>query len=110
MQISKIFGRIDNGWFSNGMALTLLNSNSPGNATITSTVDNQIVSTQVQINTPKSTTTSNENSTTKSNTDTNTLLNAETNKIPMQHTGVPIAGLLFGILSILGGTVMSRRE
>lgn len=104
-------GTIDDGWFSNGMALSILNSNNSGNATITSSVDNQIVSTQVQINTQESTNPLNENSTTKkSYTDTNTVLNAETNKIPMQHTGVPIAGLLFGILSILGGTIISRRK
>lgn len=102
-------GTVNDGWFSNGMALSILNSNSPGNATITSTVDNQIVSKQVQINTPENTNPSNDTSTT-TKSGTNTVLNAETNKIPMQHTGVPIAGLLFGILSILGGTVISRRK
>ena len=39
-----------------------------------------------------------------------TILNADTNTIPMQHTGIPIAGLLFGILSIIGGSVMSRKR
>ena len=30
--------------------------------------------------------------------------------IPMQHTGLPIAGLIVAILSVLGGTIMSRRK
>ena len=37
-------------------------------------------------------------------------LNAATDKIPMQHTGLPIAGLIVAILSVLGGTIMSRRR
>jgi hypothetical protein len=39
-----------------------------------------------------------------------TILNAATNTIPMQHTGIPIAGLLFGILSVIGGSIMSRKK
>jgi uncharacterized repeat protein (TIGR01451 family) len=35
---------------------------------------------------------------------------AATETIPMQHTGVPIVGLLFGILSVLGGSIISRRR
>lgn len=47
-------------------------------------------------------------STSKSNT--NSDISSDINTIPMQHTGVPIAGLLFGILSVMGGSVMSRRK
>ena len=39
-----------------------------------------------------------------------TILNADTNTIPMQHTGIPIVGLIFGILSVIGGSVMSRKK
>ena len=38
------------------------------------------------------------------------ILNTDTNTIPMQHTGIPIAGLLFGILSVIGGSLMSRKK
>ena len=39
-----------------------------------------------------------------------TTVKAVTTTIPMQHTGVPIAGLIFGILSVLGGSIMSRKR
>ena len=32
------------------------------------------------------------------------------NTIPMQHTGLPVAGLILAILSVFGGSVMSRRK
>ena len=32
------------------------------------------------------------------------------NTIPMQHTGLPVAGLILAILSVFGGLVMSRRK
>ena len=41
---------------------------------------------------------------------TKTTLNSETSTIPMQHTGLPIAGLILAILSVLGGSVMSRKK
>ena len=44
------------------------------------------------------------------NPTTNTILNADTNTVPMQHTGVPIAGLIVGILSVIGGSIMSRKR
>ena len=37
-----------------------------------------------------------------------TTVNATT--VPMQHTGLPIAGLIVAILSVLGGFIMSRRN
>ena len=39
-----------------------------------------------------------------------TTLNATTSTIPMQHTGLPIAGLIVAILSVIGGSIMSRRK
>jgi hypothetical protein len=44
------------------------------------------------------------------NSPNSTILNAATTTVPMQHTGVPIAGLIFGILSVLGGSIMSRKK
>ena len=41
---------------------------------------------------------------------TNTKLNAETTTIPMQHTGLPIAGLILAILAVIGGSISSRRK
>jgi Bacterial Ig-like domain (group 3)/Domain of unknown function DUF11 len=43
-------------------------------------------------------------------TTTNTIFNSNTKTIPMQHTGLPIAGLILAILTVLGGSVMSRRK
>jgi uncharacterized repeat protein (TIGR01451 family) len=41
---------------------------------------------------------------------TKTTLNAATTTIPMQHTGIPFAGLIFGVLSVLGGSIMTRKK
>jgi hypothetical protein len=30
--------------------------------------------------------------------------------IPMQHTGVPIAGLILAILTVIGGTIFPRKK
>jgi Mg2+/Co2+ transporter CorB len=35
-------------------------------------------------------------------------LNAETNKIPLQHTGVPIAGFILAILMIVSGSIIPK--
>ena len=39
-----------------------------------------------------------------------TILNTDTTKIPMQHTGLPITGLILAVLSVLGGSIMSRKK
>ena len=44
------------------------------------------------------------------NPTTKTKLNAETTTIPMQHTGLPIAGLILAILAVIGGSISSRRK
>jgi predicted S18 family serine protease len=41
---------------------------------------------------------------------TTTTTTTTTTTIPMQHTGLPIAGLVVAILSVLGGSIMSRRK
>ena len=43
-------------------------------------------------------------------TNASTILNAATTTIPMQHTGLPIAGLILAILSVFGGSIMSRKK
>jgi Mg2+/Co2+ transporter CorB len=35
-------------------------------------------------------------------------LNAETTKIPLQHTGVPIAGFILAILMIVSGSIIPK--
>lgn len=35
-------------------------------------------------------------------------LNAETTKIPLQHTGVPIAGFILAILMIVSGSIITK--
>jgi Mg2+/Co2+ transporter CorB len=42
-----------------------------------------------------------------SNNTTNTM-NAATNTIPLQHTGVPIAGFVLAILMIVGGSIIPK--
>ena len=37
-------------------------------------------------------------------------VNAETETIPMQKTGVPIAGLIAAILVVLGGTTLRKLQ
>ena len=39
-----------------------------------------------------------------------TIVNAATTTIPMQHTGIPIAVLILGILSLVGGSILSRKK
>ena len=39
---------------------------------------------------------------------TKTTLNTDTTKIPMQHTGLPIAGLILAILTVIGGIIIPR--
>ena len=41
---------------------------------------------------------------------TTTTLNTDTTTIPMQHTGLPIAGLILAIITVLGGSIMSRKR
>ena len=41
---------------------------------------------------------------------TKTKLTADTTTIPMQHTGLPIGGLILAILTVLGGSIMSRKK
>lgn len=45
------------------------------------------------------------------NTANNTSISVDSNKtIPMQNTGIPIAGLVFGVLSLMGGIISTRKR
>ena len=44
------------------------------------------------------------------NSTNSTTVNAATTTIPMQQTGIPIAGLILGILSVIGGSILSRKK
>ena len=41
-------------------------------------------------------------------TTTKTKFNADTKTIPMQHTGLPIPGLILAILTVFGGSILPR--
>ena len=84
----------------------------PDNYTIKPTITTETYDPNIQSNigsTIIQITTTNPSNPTTPNT-TKTILNAATNTIPMQHTGIPIAGILFGILSVIGGSVLSRKR
>jgi hypothetical protein len=82
---------------TNGSTFTTFTGHSSGVSEVSATVDQQTVTTNI---TNQLTPT---NSTTVKATTTTT-------KIPMQHTGIPIAGLILGILSVLGGSIMSHKK
>ncbi|MGB9201183.1 beta strand repeat-containing protein [Methanobacterium sp.] len=54
----------------------------------------------------------NTNTTTPTNTTNkkDTIKSLTTTTIPMQHTGLPIAGLILAIITVLGGSVISRKK
>jgi hypothetical protein len=82
---------------TNGSTNTTFKGNFIGVSVVSATVDQQTVTTNITNQlTPTNSTTVNATTT--------------TTKIPMQHTGIPIAGLILGILSVLGGSVMSRKK
>ena len=86
----------------NGQAESIFTAIIAGTANIKATANNQSVSTFLTINPT--------NPASKTAKDAKATLNVTTNEIPMQHTGVPIAGFILAIFSIVGGTVISRRK
>jgi hypothetical protein len=65
-------------------------------------IQSNIGSTTIQVTATKN----NTNPVTPKNS--TTILNANTNTIPMQHTGVPIAGLILAILMVFGGSLIPK--
>ena len=97
---------------TDGIATTSYTGFAQGTSNISATVDEQTLKTNITINKVPVNPLPNPN-VNPINTTQNAnpiTLNAATTTIPMQHTGVPIAGLLFGILSVLGGSIMSRKR
>jgi hypothetical protein len=80
---------------TNGSTFTTFTGHSSGVSEVSATVDQQTVTTNIT------------NQLTPTNS---TTVNPATTTIPMQHTGVPIAGLILGILSVLGGSIMSHKK
>ena len=97
---------------TNGIATTTYTGSAQGTSNISATVDEQTLKTNITINkvpvNPLPDPNVNPiNTTQNANPIT---LNAATTTIPMQHTGVPIAGLILAILTVIGGTIMSRKR
>ena len=87
----------------NGIATTVFTANSIGIVDINATVDNQTVTTQINVNPVSTGNTTNNNS--------NTVNAATTTKtIPMQNTGVPIAGFILGILAVFSGILIPMKK
>ena len=87
-----------------GQAKTFFTANVAGKTSLSTTVDNQTLSITITAD-PQQTNTTNTN-----NTINYTTNNKSKDTIPMQHTGLPIAGLILAILSIIGGTILPRRK
>ncbi len=79
---------------TNGSTFTTFTGHSSGVSEVSATVDQQTVTTNI----------------TNQLTTNSTTVNPATTTIPMQHTGVPIAELILGILSVLGGSIMSHKK
>ena len=84
-----------------GQAKSLFTANANGKTTISTTIDNQTVSISITSDQQKIKANSN-------NLTISTKSNIKT--IPMQHTGVPIAGLILAILTVIGGTIIPRKR
>ena len=96
---------------TNGIASTTYTGSAQGASKISTTVDEQTLKTNITINkapvnpiTPVNPT----DPTTPTNTTTTTILNAAKTTIPMQHTGVPVAGLILAIITVIGGSIIPR--
>jgi autotransporter family porin len=83
----------------------------PGNYTIKPTITTTTYDPNIQSNIGSTTiqvtaTKNNTNPVTPKNS--TTILNAATTTVPMQHTGVPIAGLILAILMVFGGSLIPK--
>jgi predicted outer membrane repeat protein len=90
-----------------GQAISLFTAYAEAKTIVSTTIDDQTVSlTMIADPQPTNTTiTTNSNNTITTNTKS---INKTT--IPMQRTGVPIAGLILSILTVIGGTIMSKKR
>lgn len=86
-----------------GQAKSLFTANAKGETSVSTTIDNQTVSITI---------TSDPTLTNETNTINNNSKNLKISNttIPMQHTGLPIAGLILAILTVIGGTIIPRKR
>jgi hypothetical protein len=95
---------------TNGIATTTYTGSAQGTSNISATIDEQTLKTNITINKAPINPISDPNTTpinTKQKSNPTTL-NAATTTIPMQHTGVPVAGLILAILTVIGGSIIPR--
>jgi hypothetical protein len=95
---------------TNGIATTTYTGSAQGTSNISTNVDEQTLKTNITINKVPANPIIDPNvnpinTTQKANP---TTLNAATSTIPMQHTGLPIAGLILAILTVIGGSIISK--
>ena len=88
-----------------GQAKSLFTANAKDETTVSTTIDNQTVSITITAN-PQ--TTSKTNTIDPNNSNNLKTANTTLKTIPMQHTGIPIAGLILAILTVIGGTIVPR--
>ena len=94
-----------------GQAKSLFTAYAKGKTNISTTIDNQTVAISITAD-PQPTNTTNTNITTNSNNPimvTTKTIN-RTKTIPMQHTGVPLVGLILAILTVIGGTIIPKKR
>ena len=96
-----------------GQARSLFTVKIEGKTNIKTTIDNQTVSIFV-IAYPQPTSENSTNPQSNSNINTNSTNRSNIIKtikaIPLQHTGVPFAGLILAIITVIGGTIIPRRK
>ena len=90
-----------------GQAKSFFTANAVGKTKLSTTVDNQTLSIYI-IADPQPTNPTNPINT--NNSINHTTNNKLKDTIPMQHTGLPIAGLILAILSVIGGTIIPKRK
>ena len=95
---------------TNGIATTTYTGSDQGASNISATVDEQTLKTNITINkAPVNPIPDlNVNPINKTQNANHTALNAATTSIPMQHTGVPVAGLILAILTVIGGSIIPK--
>ena len=102
---------LTSGILVDGQAKSLFTAEVEGKTNINTTIDNQTVSISVTAD-PQSTIENNTDPQSTSNTNSSNNIKTTTTlkTIPMQHTGVPFAGLILAILAVIGGTIIPRRK
>ena len=92
-----------------GQAKSLFTVNAKGKTSVSTTIDNQTVSIAVTADPTLTNDTNVTNDTNLINSNSNFIKTSNTT-IPMQHTGLPIAGLILAILTVIGGTIIPRKK